>query len=199
MARTPSQMIDLGSTAPAFDLPIANPWVDDTNRETRSLSDYADAQVAVVIFTCNHCPYAVHVEDELVAIANEYAKRGVQFIAISSNDADQYPADSFDEMATRARDKQFPFPYLYDESQEIAQAYNAACTPDIFVYDSHRALVYRGRVDETRPRTDDVAHGGELRAALDVILETGQGPAEQYPSIGCNIKWKAGNAPIVSF
>ncbi len=189
-----SNMPALGNTATAFDLLIANPSVDGHAEETRSLAQYEAADVVVVVFTCNHCPYAIHVEDELIAIAKAYAERGVQFIAISSNDPAQYPTDSFEHMAERAKEKQYPFPYLWDKTQDIAHAYGAACTPDFFVYDKQRTLVYRGRMDETRPGMGD-AHGTELKNALDQILETGAGPEKQFPSMGCSIKWYPGNAP----
>ena len=189
MARTYSVMNELGTEAPAFDLPIANPHVDDIAQATRSLADYADAEVLVVVFMCNHCPYVVHVEDALVEVAREYQARGVGFVGISANDARQYPADSFENMALRAQQKQYPFPYLYDESQQVARAYDAVCTPDIFVYDTHRSLVYRGRFDETRPG-QGTSSGHDLRQALDELLGTGTVSMEQFPSMGCNIKWR---------
>ncbi len=190
-----SIMPALGSTAPAFDLPIANPWVDDIDSPSRSLDNYPDARAFVVIFTCNHCPYAVHIEQSLVELASNFSLKGIQFIAICSNDATAYPADSFEKMSERARQINMPFPYLSDTSQDIAKAYGAACTPDIFVYDAAKTLKYRGRYDETRPRQGS-AHGGELTSALVSILESGQAPDQQFPSIGCSIKWRAGNAPI---
>lgn len=195
MALTPSVMTDLGTQAPTFDLPIANPWIDTHVKSTRNLHDYTNANVVVVIFMCNHCPYVIHVQEALVALANDYASKGVQLIGISSNDVKAYPSDSFDRMALWAKEMAYPFPYLYDETQDVAQAYHAVCTPDIFVYDAERTLAYRGRLDETRPRMGTAAHGRDLRAALDVLLATGKGPATQYPSMGCNIKWKPGNAP----
>lgn len=194
MAVQQSSPNELGTPALAFDLPISNPWVDDNPGETRALSQYADAKAIVIVFTCNHCPYAIHIQDSLAALAETYQKKGIQFIAISANDATQYPADSFEKMTERAREVNFPFPYLYDESQEIARGYGAVCTPDIFVFDEARKLAYRGRFDETRPNMG-TAHGSELAAALDTLLSTGERRAEQYPSIGCSIKWKPGNAP----
>jgi peroxiredoxin len=184
----------LGQKAPAFSLPAANPDVDDRGDEVRSLDDYADADALVIVFTCNHCPYAQHVEDELLAMAREYQERGGQFIAICSNDPEQYPDDSFESMAERAEEKDYPFPYLQDESQEVAQAYEAACTPDFYVFDADRRLVYRGRFDETRPENGE-AHGGDLRQALDEVLGQGEVTIEQKPSMGCNIKWKPGTEP----
>ena len=194
MAITESTMMDLGQQAPSFSLPAANPNVDDRGETLRSLDDYDDADALVVVFTCNHCPYAKHVEDALLAMAREYQNRGVQFIAICSNDAERYPDDSFESMAQRAEEKEYPFPYLQDESQEIARAYEAACTPDFYVFDADRTLRYRGRFDETRPDAGE-AHGGDLRQALDEMLENGEVMLEQKPSMGCNIKWKPGTEP----
>ena len=194
MAVTKSKMHELSASAPAFDLPAANPDVDDRTGDTRSLNDFAEAKALVVVFTCNHCPYAQHVEDELLQMARDYASRGVQFVAISSNNAVEYPDDSFEAMAERARQKEYPFPYLYDETQEAARAYGAVCTPDFFVYDQERTLVYRGRMDDTRPKKSP-ATGRDLRAALDELLAQGEVTVEQHPSMGCNIKWKSGNEP----
>jgi peroxiredoxin len=194
MAVTESTMMELGQTAPSFTLPVANPDVDGHGPDTRSLGDYDDAKAVVVIFTCNHCPYAQHVEEELVDVAREYQERGVQFVAICSNDPENYPDDSFDRMAERAEQNDYPFPYLQDESQEVAKAYEAACTPDIYVFDNDRRLAYRGRFDETRP-DDGSPHGGDLRQALDELLEQGDVTMDQKPSMGCNIKWKPGNEP----
>ncbi len=189
MAVTVSQMNKLGAEAPAFDLAAANPDVDDAGGQTRRLADYADAEALVVVFMCNHCPYVVHVEDALLATARDYQARGVQFVGISANDARQYPADSFENMARRAQQKRYPFPYLYDASQDVARAYGAVCTPDFFVYDADRRLVYRGRFDETRPG-QGTPTGRDLRQALDQLLETGAVAAEQFPSMGCSIKWR---------
>ena len=194
MAVTESTMMDLGREAPSFTLPAANPDVDDRGEDRRSLDDYADAEVLVVVFMCNHCPYVKHVEGELLAIAREYEDRGVQFVGICSNDPDRYPDDAFDRLAERAQQKDYPFPYLQDESQEIAQAYKAACTPDFFVFDANRRLVYRGRFDDTRPNSGE-AHGADLRQALDEVVSTGEVTMDQKPSMGCNIKWKPGNEP----
>ncbi len=187
-------MMELGQTAPSFSLPAANPEVDDRGGDVRSLDDYDDAEALVIVFTCNHCPYAKHVEDKLIDVARMYQKRGVQFIGICSNDPERYPADSFERMAERAEEKDYPFPYLQDESQEVAQAYEAACTPDFYVFDADRTLVYRGRFDETRPNHGE-SHGRDLRQALDELLEDGEVKVEQKPSMGCNIKWKSGTEP----
>ncbi len=183
-------MINLGTDAPPFTLPVANPDVDEKGGDTRSLSDYADAEAVVVIFMCNHCPYVVTMEDRLLETARAYQEKGVQFIGISANDADAYPEDSFEAMAERAKAKAYPFPYLYDESQAIAHAYDAACTPDLYVYDAAHKLRYRGRFDDGRPGMDQpTTH--DLQDALDELLNTGTVTTEQYPSMGCNIKWKA--------
>jgi len=194
MAVTESTMMELGHPAPDFSLPAANPEVDDRGDDRRSLTDYDDAEVLVVVFMCNHCPYVKHIEDALLEGAREYQPRGVQFVGICSNDAERYPDDSFDSLAERAQEKDYPFPYLQDESQEVAQAYEAACTPDIYVFDADRTLAYRGRFDETRP-DDGEPHGGDLRQALDELLEAGEVTMEQHPSMGCNIKWKPDQKP----
>ena len=194
MAVTESTMMELGHLAPDFSLPAVNPEVDDRGDERRSLTDYDDAEVLVVVFMCNHCPYVKHIEDALLDVARTYQQRSVQFVGICSNDAVRYPDDSFDRLAERAQDKDYPFPYLQDETQEIAKAYEAACTPDIYIFDENRTLVYRGRFDETRP-DDGEPHGGDLRQALDELLETGEVTMEQHPSMGCNIKWKSDTKP----
>ena len=194
MAAVESHMIELGTDAPTFDLPIANPEVDNLDRPRRTLNDYAGANVLVVMFICNHCPYVHHVEPALIETAQTYAKQGVQFVGICANDAERYPDDSFENMAQRARDKGYPFPYLQDETQAVARSYDAACTPDFYVFDADRTLVYRGRYDETRPNQGTV-HGGDLHAALDAVLNGETPPDVQHPSIGCSIKWKPGQEP----
>ncbi|WP_428236135.1 thioredoxin family protein [Gracilimonas sp.] len=185
MSATPSTMLEIGTEAPGFTLP-------SVNGGNLSLS-YADQSKGfVVMFICNHCPYVLHIEDELVNVANEYIARGIGFIAISSNDVEKYPQDSPEKMAQ----KDYPFPYLYDESQEVAKAYKAACTPDFFVFDENRKLVYRGQFDESRPSKDMAVTGEDLRNALDALLSGEQIPEDQQvPSMGCNIKWKPGNEP----
>ena len=190
MALTYSQINALDAEAHPFALPVANPDVDDIERDTRSLADYADAEALVVIFMCNHCPYVVHIEEALVDVARYYQARGVAFVGISANDAQQYPADSFENMARRAKQRQYPFPYLYDESQQVARAYGAVCTPEFFVYDGERRLVYQGRFDETRPGLGSPT-GQDLRRALDELLDAGAVTMEQFPAMGCNIKWKS--------
>ncbi len=189
MAVTESRMLSLGTEAPAFDLPAANPEVDDAGGDTRSIDDYPNARAFVIVFSCNHCPYVKHLEDELVETAREYQAKGVQFIAICSNNTETHPQDGIGPMAERAREKDFPFPYLRDDSQDVARAYKAACTPDFFVFDGDRKLVYRGRFDETRPNKG-TPHGGDLKKALDQLLQDGEVTIEQHPSMGCNIKWK---------
>lgn len=183
-----SSMKELGWRASDFELPAANPGVDLGGKPTRTLADYADRTVLVVVFTCNHCPYAIHVEDELIRIAGDYDERGVQLVAICSNDAVRYPADNFEAMALRAEERAYPFPYLRDDTQAVARNFGAACTPDTFVLDRGRHLVYRGRIDETRPGGAK-AHGGDLRAALESVLSGSVPPRDQHASIGCGIKW----------
>ena len=185
MALTPSTMLSLGTAAPPFRLPAANP---DVAGETVSLDDVAADGPLVVVFTCNHCPYAVHVEDRLIRQARDWAGRGVRTVAISSNDAEAYPADSFENMAERAAEEDFPFPYLYDETQEVARAYDAACTPDFYLFDADRRLVYRGRLDDGRPGREPTTT--DLDDAVSELLETGAVTVQQAPSMGCNIKWR---------
>ncbi|GIV59431.1 thioredoxin family protein [Rhodocaloribacter litoris] len=195
MAVTYSQTIDLGTKAPAFDLPAANPPKDAPNRTRYRLSDFDDARALVVVFMCNHCPYVLHIEDELLRVARAYQPKGVAFVGINANDPEQYPDDSFEKMAERAAAKDYPFPYLFDATQEVAKAYGATCTPDLYVFDRERRLVYHGRFDATRPRSGQKPDGRDLRRVLDELLTTGKVTTEQYPSMGCNIKWKPGNEP----
>lgn len=194
MSVTYSEMIKLGVEAPPFDLPAANPEVDLKGGANRTLEDFADADVLVVVFTCNHCPYAKHVEMPMIRMAREYAGKGVAFVAISSNDPKQYPDDSFESMAKRAQAKDYPFPYLFDETQEVAKAYGAVCTPDFFVFDRERKLAYTGRFDDSSPGRGEVS-GADLRAAIDQLLESGEVTITQHPSMGCSMKWKPGNEP----
>jgi peroxiredoxin len=183
-------MVNLGSDAPDFDLRISNPGSESNSGDRRSLKDFDGAEILIVVFTCNHCPYAVHVEDTINDITRDYAPRGVQLVAINSNDATTYPSDSFDAMAVRASEKSFVFPYLVDDSQEVARAYGAECTPDVFVYDSERHLAYRGQIDSTRPRSGQISDGSDLRNCLDTMLRGDMPSVEQVPSVGCNIKWR---------
>ncbi|MCY4170440.1 MAG: thioredoxin family protein [Bacteroidetes bacterium] len=187
MALTYSKMGELGTKAPSFTLPVSNPT--SGNQPLMSLDEVSNGAALVVVFMCNHCPYVIHVEDALIKAAQICKEKKVQFIAISSNDATQYPEDSFEAMRQRAVDKNYPFPYLYDESQSVAKAYGAECTPDFFLYDSNLSLAYRGRFDETRPGGNP-ATGEEFLQALDELLSFGFVTMPQRPSLGCNIKWK---------
>jgi peroxiredoxin len=184
MAATESTMLPLGTTAPEFSLP------DTVSGEEIALSDIQSDLATVVMFICNHCPYVKHVNPELVRLANDYQARGVSFVAISSNDVDSYPEDSPERMKEVAEALGYPFPYLYDEHQSVARAYQAACTPDFFIFDPQMTLVYRGQLDKSRPGNDIPVNGKDIRAALDAILAGEPVSQEQRPSIGCNIKWK---------
>lgn len=184
MAATETIQIPLGHTAPSFILP------DVTDGMMKSLEMLKGERGTVVMFICNHCPYVIHVRQELVNIAREYIPKGIGFIAISSNDVENYPDDAPGNMKTLATEAGFPFPYLYDESQDVARAYYAACTPDFSIYDAKLACVYRGQLDDSRPKNDKPVTGKDLRAALDAILQGEQVSSIQIPSIGCNIKWK---------
>lgn len=184
MAFTESTMLPLGTAAPDFSLP------DTVSGRMVSLSEVKTDKGLVVIFLCNHCPYVIHVNPEIVRVAKEYMAKGLGFVGISSNDVENYPDDSPDKMKVVAEQLGYPFPYLYDESQAVARAYDAACTPDFYVFDKELKLVYRGRIDDSRPKNDNPLTGRDLRAALDAVLG-GQPVSEvQYPSGGCNIKWK---------
>jgi peroxiredoxin len=188
MALTPSTMLPLGTAAPDFRLP-------DTNGKTVSPADFKDKPALLVIFMCNHCPYVKHIRDGLVELANDYQPRGVAIVGINSNDAANYPDDSPVKMAEEVRTVGYTFPYLYDESQAVAKAYRAACTPDIFLFDRGRRLVYRGQFDASRPGNGIPVTGKDLRAALDAVLAGKPTSTMQTASIGCNIKWKRGNEP----
>jgi len=188
MAETPSTMLELGTPAPDFSLP-------DTDGGTVALSDFADRDALLVMFLCNHCPFVKHVREALAGLGRDYEARGVGIVAISSNDVANYPQDGPEEMRAEKAQAGYSFPYLYDESQEVAKAYRAACTPDFFLFDRERRLVYRGQLDDSRPGSGIPVTGKDLRAALDALLEGRPVPQAQRPSIGCNIKWKAGNEP----
>ena len=194
MALVSSEPLPLGTVAPDFSLPTANPEADGREGDTRTLDGFADARALLVVFTCNHCPYAIEVEDRLIALARDRQPDGLQVVAISSNDATAYPADSFENMTRRAREKGFPFPYLYDESQEVAQAYQAVCTPDFFLFDASRRLVYAGRMDDGRPnrpsRDGQAPQTRELAEAVDHVLAGEPVRVQQIPSMGCSIKWR---------
>ncbi len=187
MVRTASTMLPLGTKAPDFRLP-------DVNGTIVSLADFVGKPLCVM-FMCNHCPYVKHVAQELAKIARQYQSKGFAFVGISSNDVTSHPEDSPEMMKVEAQTQGYHFPYLYDETQEVAKAYSAACTPDFYVFDSHHHLVYRGQMDSTRPRSGATPTGEDLRAALDAVLAGRPISIEQRPSIGCNIKWKAGNEP----
>jgi peroxiredoxin len=188
MARTPSTMLELGTKAPAFSLL-------DTDGSRVSLADYRGAPALLVMFICNHCPFVKHVRSELARIGREYGARGVGIVAISSNDAEAYPDDSPERMREEKQEAGYVFPYLFDESQQVAAAYQAACTPDFFLFDGEQQLVYRGQLDDSRPGNGVPVTGRDLRAALDAVLEGLPVPADQKPSLGCNTKWKPGNEP----
>jgi len=183
MALTPSTMLPLGTPAPAFALP------DVVTGQTVTLP--AAAPATVVMFICNHCPYVKHVLNGLIALGNDYVARGVAVFAISSNDADHYPDDRPEAMRALAVARRFPFPYLYDQSQAVAKAYQAACTPDFFVFDGALKLAYRGELDDARPGNGKPVTGRAIRAALDALLAGDEVDAAQTPSVGCNIKWKS--------
>jgi peroxiredoxin len=177
-------MLALGTDAPEFVLP------DTISGKELSLESISSDLATVIMFICNHCPYVKHVNKELVRLANDYAPKGVAFVAISSNDVEAYPADSPERMKEVATELSYPFPYLYDEDQSVAKAYQAACTPDFYVFDGQMKLAYRGQLDGSRPRNDVPVTGKDVRAAVDAILAGEPVPEEQRPSIGCNIKWK---------
>ena len=184
MAVAPSTMISLGTKAPDFTLP------DTVSEKNLSLNDLKSKKATVIMFICNHCPFVKHVNKELVKLATDYIPKGISFIAISSNEVVNYPDDSPEKMKQTAKKLGYPFPYLYDESQEVARSYDAACTPDFFIYDKELKLVYRGQLDDSRPSNGIPVTGKDIRATLDNLLAGKNIPAEQKPSIGCNIKWK---------
>ena len=182
-------MLPLGTSAPAFSLP------EPGTSKLVSLSDFASAPAVVVAFLCNHCPYVQHLRRALAEFDSSYRRRGLQFIGINSNDAQRYTADAPDKMAAEAKAAGWQFPYLFDSTQSIAKAYRASCTPDFFLFDGARKLVYRGQFDASRPGNGKPINGSDLRAAAEAVL-TGKLPdATQLPSIGCSIKWKTGNEP----
>lgn len=189
MVRTAStMMLSLGEKAPDFALP-------DTEGRVVRLSDFDGAPALLVIFMCNHCPYVKHIADELARFAKEYQAKGVAIVGINSNDVANYPDDSPEKMREEVKLRGYTFPYLYDETQEVAKAYRAACTPDFFLFDKEHRLVYRGQFDDSRPSNGVPVTGKDLRAALDAVLSGKPVPPDQKPSLGCNIKWKPGNEP----
>ena len=185
MALTESNMLPLGTKAPDFKL------LDTLSGKYVSLKDLPAKKGRVIMFICNHCPYVIHVIEEVVRLAKDYQAKGIGFVAISSNDVEKYPVDSPANMKAFAQDEGFTFPYLYDETQEVAKVYDAACTPDFYVFDAKDRLVYRGRLDDSRPNSGIPLSGADLRAALNAILNGEKPNAKQYPSAGCNIKWKS--------
>lgn len=189
MVKTASTMLELGTSAPDFSLPNA------VDGNTVSLSDVSGQKGLLVAFICNHCPFVVHIRDEFVKFAKDYQEKGIAVVAISSNDVENYPQDGPGKMKEEAAEHGYTFPYLYDEDQSVAQAYKAACTPDLFLFDGDTKLVYRGQFDASRPGNGVPVTGEDLRAACDAVLEGKPIPEPQTPSIGCNIKWKAGNEP----
>ncbi len=184
MAQTPSNMLPLGTIAPDFTL------LDTVSHKMLSLNNIKGTRATVVLFICNHCPFVIHVNEELVKLANDYGPKGIEFIAISSNDIENYPQDSPQLMQKKAMDLNYPFPYLYDETQNIAKAYDAACTPDNYVFNADLKLVYRGQLDASRPGNGIPVSGKDIRNALDCVLNDIKNSTVQKPSIGCNIKWK---------
>lgn len=188
MVSVPSTMLALGTPAPDFALP-------DTDGRVVRLADYRDAKALLVMFLCNHCPYVKHVQAELARIGRDYVPRGVGIVGISANDVANYPDDAPEKMREEKARAGYNFPYLYDESQEVAKAYRAACTPDFFLFDGTQRLVYRGQLDDSRPKSTTPVTGRDLRAAIDAVLAGRSVTEEQRPSIGCNIKWKVGENP----
>ena len=188
MARTPSTMLPLGTQAPDFSLV-------NVDGRTVALKDFSNAPALLVMFICNHCPFVKHLADALSAFAAECTDKGVAVVAINSNDVANYPADSPEQMVREAEERGYRFPYLYDETQEVAKAYRAACTPDFFLFGRDQRLVYRGQFDDSRPDNGKPITGADLRAAVDAVLAGNKPSEQQRPSIGCNIKWKAGHEP----
>jgi peroxiredoxin len=188
MVNTPSTMLPLGTEAPDFSLE------DAVTGKTVSLTDLG-GKCYLIMFICNHCPFVIHVRDEITRIAKQYGDRGVAVVAINSNSAETHPQDGPDKMKELAEELGWTFPFLFDSSQEVAKAYRAACTPDFFVFDGDRKLVYRGQLDDSRPSTDVPVTGRDLRTALDKLLASEPIPVDQKPSMGCNIKWTPGNEP----
>ena len=191
MALTPSNMLDLGTPAPYFRLP-------NTQGRLLSPDDFKDAKALLVVFMCNHCPYVKHIRSALAAFAREYQPKGLAMVGINANDAANYPDDSPEKMVDEVAAAGYSFHYLYDETQETAKAYRAACTPDFFLFDKERKLVYRGQFDDSRPGNNVPLTGKDLREAVDAALAGKPVSPDQKPSIGCNIKWKPGNAPDYS-
>ncbi|HTQ50455.1 MAG TPA: thioredoxin family protein [Candidatus Acidoferrales bacterium] len=188
MALTPSTMLPLGTAAPDFKLP-------DTNGKIVSPADFKDKPALLVMFICNHCPYVKHIRTGLAQLARDFLPRGAAIVGINSNDVANYPEDSPVKMKEEVKSAGYTFPYLYDESQAVAKAYRAACTPDLYLFDRNQKLVYRGQFDDSRPGNGIPVTGKDLRAALDAVLAGKPIPPDQKASVGCNIKWKSGNEP----
>ena len=197
MVMTTSNMLALGHKAAAFSLP-------DTDGNNVGLADYEGSKGLVVAFICNHCPYVIHIAPQLAKVAQQYQEMGIAFVAINSNDTQQYPDDNMAHMIQEKRSRDYPFAYLLDEKQDVAKAYSAACTPDIFLFDGAQKLVYRGQFDDSRPlrissgnydSSQHQATGSDLIQAMDALLDKRDIDTQQIPSMGCNIKWKAGNEP----
>lgn len=189
MVKTASTMLDLGTKAPNFALP------DTVSGKTISLDTFAEKKGLLVMFICQHCPFVQHIQQELARIGQDYMEQGLGIVAISSNSVETHPDDAPEKLKAMAEEQRFNFPFCYDETQEVAKAYTAACTPDFFLFDSSRALVYRGQLDDSRPGNDQPVNGKDLRAAIEKILADEPITPDQKPSIGCNIKWAPGNEP----
>lgn len=185
MARTPSNMLELGTKAPRFSL------MDTISGETKSLERLKGEKGTVIMFICNHCPFVIHVNPKITELAKDYQKKGIGFIAISSNDIENYPQDAPELMTVKAKEEGYPFPYLYDETQDVAKSFDAACTPDFYLFDEDLSLVYRGQLDDSRPENGVPLTGKDLSNAMDAVLNGTKVDVLQKPSIGCNIKWKA--------
>lgn len=189
MALTPSTMLALDTKAPDFQLP------DVVSNEIISLATFADKKALLVMFICRHCPFVKHIQNELAQLGKDYQNQSLGIVSISTNDAKNYPDDAPDKLKNMALEFGFAFPFCYDETQEVAKAYTAACTPDFFLFDQNRKLVYRGQLDDSRPSNGIPVTGKDLRAAVDAVLNNQLVSQDQKPSVGCNIKWKPGNAP----
>lgn len=188
MVATASTMLELGTKAPGFELP-------NIDESIISLADFSDAKALLVMFLSNHCPYVIHIRSELVKLYSDFHAQGLAMVAIMSNDVEKYPDDHPDKMKIEVEQVGYQFPYLFDESQEVAKSYYAACTPDFFLFDREQKLVYRGQLDSSRPKNDIPVNGEDLRAAIEATLLGQHVSIQQKPSLGCNIKWKEGNAP----
>ncbi|MFT5504668.1 MAG: peroxiredoxin [Gammaproteobacteria bacterium] len=191
MARTPSRMLDIGTQAPDFELP------DPVSGRSVALNDLADKPL-LVVFSCNHCPYVIHILESFSAYANSAQHQGLSVVMINANDVDNYPDDSPEKMIELSAQYGFEFPYLYDESQSIARAYQAACTPDFYLFNQQHKLVYRGQYDASRPGNNEAVSGIDLKVACAEMLAGNPLMTSQLPSVGCNIKWRAGNEPDYS-